>query len=561
VAISVFVICCKRLSICRAHLLIGGIALAGRFASVFSDVLGRFNRWRVVLLVILLVYAACLAMYLDYALIQWDETQHLVGGLHLSRGRFQDYLHFSYYPPLFDATTALAYILMGPSLFAARLVSVAFGVLSVWAVFEYAFRMYGPKQAILSSVLLATMPGFIILCRMALIETMLLFFFSVSLLLFFSWLQTNNERMLLLSGVALGLGVLAKYQTIVGGVVMLVSGLVMFRKRLTRNMRKFVLLAIVAAAIVVPWLLVMSQLITPEDIARWFYTVSSGSDERVEYGRRIPLPIFYLIEMTYPYMDLHPISLPIYIIAFLGLSYWIWRRKPEDKFSLIWFIVVYVFYTLFISNRNWRYVIPLFSVLAVSASDFILLIWDKLTAPIRIKQTKRNRMLLRKVAAALFVVLIVASVLYSLMNAYYWVEKEHIEVRVEGASQYVSENSGADEAAVLLFPVNYFSPDAVNFYLLQHDSSERVLLEYPKDPADVYTPVFNETVLVQHCESLNVKFLLLYENGNKTYYQTDMKAYDALDMLVDSGNFMLETIFGSSPQQVYVIRYLPNATK
>ncbi|TRO55095.1 phospholipid carrier-dependent glycosyltransferase [Candidatus Bathyarchaeota archaeon] len=535
--------------------------MAGRFASVFSDVLGRFNRWRIILLVILLVYAIFLAMYLDIALIQWDETQHLVGGLHLSRGQFQDYLHFSYYPPLFDSTTALAFLLMGPSLFAARLVSLAFGVLSVWVVFEYAYRMYGPKQAILSSVLLATMPGFIILCRMALIETMLLFFFSVSLLLFFSWLQTNNEKMLLLSGVALGMGVLAKYQTIVGGVVMLVSWLLMFRKRLTRNVRKFVLLVIVAAAIVVPWLLVMSQQITPEDIARWFYTVSSGSDERVEYGRRIPLPIFYMVEMTYPYMDLHPISLPIYIIAFLGLSYWIWRRKPEDKFSLIWFIVVYVFYTLFISNRNWRYVIPLFSILAVSASDFILLIWNKLKAPILIQQTKRNRMLLRKVAAALFVVLIAASVIYSLMNAYYWVEKEHVQVRAKAASQYISENSRADEAAVLLFPVNYFSPDAVNFYLLQHDSSKRVLLEYPKDPADVYTPVFNETVLIQHCESLNVKFLLLYENGNKTYYQTDMKAYDVLDILVDSDNFMLETIFGSNPQQVYVIRYLPNATE
>ncbi|HSQ53527.1 MAG TPA: glycosyltransferase family 39 protein, partial [Acidobacteriota bacterium] len=381
------------------------------------------------------------------------------------------------------------------------------------------------------------------------------------LLLFFSWLQTNNERMLLLSGVALGVGVLAKYQSIVVGVVMLVSGLLLFRKRLTRNIRKFVVLAIVAAAIFVPWLLVMSQLITPEDIARWFYTVSSGSDERVEYGRRIPLPVFYLVEMTYPYMDLHPISLPIYLIAFLGLSYWIWRRKPEDKFSLIWFIVVYVFYTLFISNRNWRYVIPLFSVLAVSASDFILLIWNKLTAPIRAQQTKRNRMLLRKVAAALFVVLIAASVIYSLMNAYYWVEKDHIEVHAKAASQYVSENSGTDEAAVLLFPVNYFSPDAVNFYLLQYDLSKRVLLEYPKDPADVYTPVFNETLLIQQCESLNVKFLLLYENGNKSYYQTDMKAYDALDMLVDSSHFMLETIFGNSPQQIYVIRYLPNATE
>ena len=354
---------------------------------------------------------------------------------------------------------------------------------------------------------------------------------------------------------ALGLGALAKYQTIVGGVVILVSWLLMLRKRLTRNMRKFVLLAIVAGAIVVPWLLVMSQQVTPEAISRWFYTVSSGSDERVEYGRRIPLPIFYLVEMTYPYMDLHPISLPIYILAFLGLSYWLWRRKPEDKFSLIWFIVVYVFYTLFISNRNWRYVIPLFSILAVSASDFILFIWNKLTATIR-THTKPRRTLLRKIAAALFVVLITVSVIYSLMNAYYWIELEHVKVPAQAVSQYVSKNSAPNEAAVLFFPVNYFSPDVVNFYLLQYDSSERVLWEYPEDPADVYTPVFNETVLIEQCESLNVKFLLLYENGNKTYYQSDLKAINALDLLVDSGNFTLEKTFGSSPQRVFVIRFL-----
>ena len=525
--------------------------MADKLSSVFSDVVERFDRWRLALLIILIVYAAILAVYLDYALIQWDETQHLVGGLHLSRGHFDAYLHFSYYPPLFDVTTALAFVLMGPSLFAARLVSLIFGVLSVWVIFEYAYQLYGPKQALLSSVLLATMPGFIILSRMALIETMLLFFFSVSLLLFFSWMNTNNEKMLLLSGVALGLGVLAKYQTIVGGIVILVSGFLMLRKRLTTNIRKFILLALVGAVIVVPWLLVISQQITPEDIERWFYTVSEGSDERVEYGRRIPLPIFYLVEMTYPYMDLHPISLPIYLFAFLGVSYWLWRRKPEDKFSLIWFIVVYVFYTLFISNRNWRYVIPLFSILAVSASDFIIVIWNKLTAP-----NKTYRTLVGKAIAILFVVLIALSQIYSLMNAYYWIELEHVQTPVKAASQYISQNSTPNQGAVLLFPVNYFSPDAVNFFLLQYDSTERVLLEFPKDPADVYTPAFNETELIQHCEDLNVKFLLLYENGNKTYYQTPMKAYDALDMLIDSDKFMLETTFGRRPQQIYIIRYL-----
>jgi 4-amino-4-deoxy-L-arabinose transferase-like glycosyltransferase len=533
--------------------------LVGRLASVFSGAVGRFNRWRLALLLILLVYAVFLSLYLDYALVQWDETQHLVGGLQLSRGQFQDYLHFSYYPPLFDATTALTFGIMGPSLFAARLVALTFGILSVWAVFEYAYRLYGPKQALLSSILLATMPGFIILCRMALIETMLLFWFSIALLLFFSWMRTNNEKLLLLSGAALGLGVIAKYQTIVGGVVMLVSGLLMWRKRIVKNMRKFLLLAIVATAFVVPWLLLMYQQLTPEALARWVYTLQEGSDERVAYGRRFPLPIFYLIEMTYPYMDLHPISLPIYILAFLGVGFWLWRRRPEDKFSLIWFIVVYVFYTLFISNRNWRYVIPLFPILAVSASDFILLIWNKLKDSIRAHKTSPHQILLRKVVAAVFVLLIAASVLYSLENAYYWVEKEHVNVPVEAASQYVSQNSASNEAAVVLFPVNYFSPDAVKFYLLIYDSGERTLWEYPEDPADVYAPIFDETVLIEQCERLNAKFLLLYENGDKNYFQSDLKSSDALDRLVDSGSFTLKETFGSSPQRVFVIRFLPSS--
>jgi len=532
--------------------------MAGRFASFFSGVVGRLGRWRLVLLLFLLIYVVVLSLYLDYALIQWDETQHLVGGLHLSRGHFQDYLHFSYYPPLFDATTALSFTFLGPSLFAARFVALVFGCLSVWAVFDYAYLLYGPKQALLSSVFLATMPGFIILCRMALIETMLLFFFSVALLLFYSWMRTSNEKLLLLSGVMLGLGVLAKYQTVVGGLVMLVSGVLMWRKRLTKNMRKFVLLAIVVAAVVVPWLLVMSQQVTAESIARWAYTLSEGSDERVEYGRRIPLPLFYLVEMTIPYMDLHPISLPIYILAFLGLGFWLWRRKPEDKFSLIWFIVVYVFYTLFISNRNWRYVIPLFPILALSASDFIVHLWNKLTDAFRAPNIKPNRTLARKVAAAAFVVLIAASVLYSVENAYYWVEKEHVQVPVKAASQYVSQNSAPNEAAVILLPVNYFSPDAVNFHLLVYDSAERVLLEYPKDPADVYAPVFDEATLIGHCKSLDVRFLFLYENGNKTYYESDLKALDVLDLLLDTGNFTLETTFGRSPHQVFVVRFLQN---
>jgi 4-amino-4-deoxy-L-arabinose transferase-like glycosyltransferase len=527
-----------------------------RLPPVLSGFARRFNRWRLALVLFLLVYAASLLLYLDYALIQWDETQHLVGGLLLSRGQLQEYIQFSYYPPLFDVTTALTFKIMGPSVFSARLVALTFGILSVWAVFEYAYRLYGPKHAILSSILLASMPGFIILCRVALIETMLLFWFSIALLLFFSWMRTKNEKMLLLSGAALGLGFIAKYQIVVAGIVMLVSGLLLWRERIPKKLSKLLLLAIIAAVVALPCIFLAYQHYNPEAFGTWVYTLQAGSEERLEYGRRFPLPVFYLIEMTYPYENIHPISLPIYILAFLGLGYWLWRRSPEDKFSLIWFFVVYVFYTLFISNRNWRYVIAVFPILAVSASDFILFIWKKLRDAITAHTPKMHRISLPKVAAAVFVVLIVVSAVYSLENAYYWVEKNHVHIPVKEASQYVSENSAPNETAVVLFPVNYFSPDAVNFYLLTYESGERELWEYPEDPADVYKPVFNEAVLIQQCKTLNAKFLLLYEHGDATYFQSDWKSGDVIDNLLNSGSFTLERMFGSYPHRIFIIRFL-----
>jgi len=468
-------------------------------------------------------------------------------------------MQYSYYPPLFDVTVALNFKIIGPSLFAARLVALTFGILSVWAVFEYAYQLYGPRNAILSSILLATMPGFIILCRMALIETMLLFFFSIALLLFFSWLQTKNDKLLLLSGVTMGLGFIVKYQIIAGGIVMLISGLLMWRGHIPNKMSKILLLAIIAAAVVLPWGFLVSQQFNTGAIGTWLYTLQVGSDERLEYGTRFPIPIFYLIEMTYVYEGIHPISLPIYILAFLGLGYWLWRRRTEDKFSLIWFIVVYVFYTL-ISNRNWRYVIPLFPILAVSASDFIWLIWNKLREGIRAHKTKLYRIFIPRVAAAVFILLIASSVVYSLENAYYWVEKDHIHILpVEEASQYLSENSALNETAVVLFTVNYFNKDMVKFYLQIYEPGERELWNYPEKAVDVYKPVFNQTFLTERCTILNVKYLMLYEHGNITYFQSDWKSYDVLHKMLDSGSFTLERMFGSYPHHIFIIRFLPNS--
>lgn len=94
--------------------------------------------------------------------------------------------------------------------------------------------------------------------------------------------------------------------------------------------------------------------------------------------------------------------------------------------------------------------------------------------------------------------LVASTVIYSVGNAYYWVEKDHFQVPVREASQYVSKNSALNETATVLFTENYFSVDMVKFFLLTSEQGERELWDYPeKEPVDVYKPVFNETWLIE----------------------------------------------------------------
>ncbi len=145
--------------------------------------------------------------------MQWDEVNHFTGGLLLVRGQLWQYVQTSsFYPPIFNLGTAAFFAVAGASVFVGRLVAVTFALLSILIVFFIARRMYGSPTALLSAVLFGVMPGVVWVSRMAMIETMLIFIFSLSMLFFFNWLRTNRERDRVLSIVALSVGVVVKYQ-------------------------------------------------------------------------------------------------------------------------------------------------------------------------------------------------------------------------------------------------------------------------------------------------------------------------------------------------------------
>lgn len=524
--------------------------------TVLPKIVRQINRWRLVFLVFLLLYTALLLLYLDYAPIRWDETPHLYGGLLLSRGQFGDYLRESaFYPPLFDTTTALYFKTIGLSVFSARFVAVTFGLLSIWIVFEYGYKLYGPRNALISAVLLASMPGFIVLCRMALIETMLMFFFSVSLLLFFSWMRTKNDKMLILTGITLGLGFLVKYQTVIGGIIVLVSLLYFCKQRLSIKLSKFLIILAVAGLVISPWVILTYQQYATKMFGKWLYVAGMGNEERLAYSTRFPTPIFYLIEMTQPYPHIHPIVLPIYILALLGLGLWLWRRSESDKFSLITFAVVYLVFTI-ITSKDWRYITLVFPILAVSASEFILFLWDKAKDRLRIPHLSFRQKSLTKVAAAALVVAVSVSVVYSSWEAYVWIEFDHVNIPVEEATRYVVERVTPDEKIVVLCAGNYFSADMVEYYLLVSDPNQEQPTQYPELAADAYKPSFNFTYLIETSEKTNVKYLMLFEHGNITFYETDLRSHDVLEAMLETERFVVEKEFGTFPRRIYILRFL-----
>lgn len=533
---------------------------------------GFTNKWRLAFLVFAAIYAVCLLLDVSYTAIQWDEITHLNGGMFLLRGNIEQYFSFNaFYPPMYDLLTAGIFGVAGISVFTGRLVAVIFSLLSLWVVFEFTYRMYGAKTALLTSVLLGIMPGYFWLSRMAMIETMLVFFFTVSALFFFYWLQTHQNKFLIFSGLALGLGVLTKYQLVIVGAIMLTSMVLLGRNYLKQRLSRFPLLIVTALAIVVPWVIVSFQVYASGMLETWLYALSIGNPEKSLYSLRFPMPIFYLIEMTWPYDNVHPISLFLYVLGLAGLGLFAWRRKPEDEYLLICFAVVYVFFTL-ISNKQWRYVLPIFPILAISAASLTVTALSKAKKTLRNNQMSLNKKRLTQVAAGFLIAFTLVGVTYSVSDAYSWVAKDQIHIPIEEATNYVSGVIRPDEAIMVMCAQNLFSQDMVRFYLYADGTKQNLVWQYPELPVDTYMPDFNITEFVTLCEARNVKYVFTYEfGGDVPYFNTSLSLMGVYQQLYTSGKFahlsgsaLMEDLikdgtipaFGTNPRRIFILTFL-----
>ena len=525
-----------------------------------SRIKNQLNRWRVALLILMATYAAILSQNLSFMAIHWDEINHFTGGLLLMRGDVVQYfLTSSFYPPIFNLVTTGYFVVGGASVFTGRLVAVTFSVLSLFAVYAIAERMYGAKTALLSAVLLGVMPGIVWLSRIALIETMLIFALSTSMLFLFRWLATSRERDRILSVAFLAIGVAVKYQMLVlVPIIMIADMLILGKKQYLKNevarLFKYPRVILTTAAVAVAGIVVFAVFAT-KLIDPWMFSILQGPAERSLYSVRFPTPIFYLVEMTWPLSFAHPISIFLYITGLAGLAVFVYRRKPQDKFLLVWFAVVYVVFTL-IPNREWRYVTPLFPVLAISAASLITLGYGKLQGFWKSPSIDVSRKRLAKLSAVILIGLTAASVVYSCVDAYQWVMFDEFQVPIEQASDYALQSLRSDQSVAVACPLNLLNSEMVWFCLNEKAPVQSNVWQYPELAVDAYTPNFNTTEFMDLCQQSNTRYVFLYENGKTgNYFNSTLTELDVFNMLNATGRFTVQASFGTEPNRIYVLSF------
>lgn len=524
----------------------------------FNQPKAVFSKWRLAFAGFALVYAMVLIFNSANHPMQWDEVIHLNQGSFLYWGNFDKFVLNAFYPPLFDGIVFLSFKVLGVSLFAARLVPVLFSILGLWATFELACSMYGGKTALLSAVLLGVMPGYFWLSQGTLPEIALVFFVTASLLFFYRWLTTRQDRLLVFTGLALGLGFLAKYQILVAGLIMLISILFLARKQVKVALKRFSITIVTAVVVVVPWAVISYQIYASQILSQWLYAVQVGNPERSVYSERFFQPIFYLIDMVWPYDTVHPISLFVYIAGLAGLIFFAWRRKPEDKYVLIWFIVIYVFFTL-ISNRAWRYVLPLFPALAISAAVLFSTLYGKIQNSWRNTQTSKNQKRLAKVATGLLIVSLAGTVAFSIYDSYTIVLGNKIKIEIKQATDYALANMDFNRSIMVLCPFDLLSREMVRFYLWEDGDNFVPVFQYPRRAVDAYAPNFNITELIHLCKVYKVQWLFTYEYGGTVpYFNSTLNLQQIYMQLYESGNFTHiseNATFGENPRRIFVLEF------
>jgi len=262
---------------------------------------------------------------------------------------------FRAHPLLFQALLSLPYRLDGVGSLSGRLLSVAFGLATVWVTYAIGARLYGRRVGVLAALLIAVMPYTVVVSRQILLDGPMAFFAALALYLLVRFVQTERVAWLYAAAVALGLATLSKETAI-----LLVGGAYAFFA-LTRKTRLRLIHAAIATA-----LLLLTVLPYPISL-KLAGRSSTGGHFLVWQLLRRPNHSWWFYLQTVP----PALGLGVVTVVVLGLI--LMRRSLtwSEHLLVSWAAVPSLFFEVW-AVKGFQYLLPVAVPLAVLAAMVVV---------------------------------------------------------------------------------------------------------------------------------------------------------------------------------------------
>jgi len=298
-----------------------------------------------------------------------DQTNHAVGGLYSAS-----------HPPLFIWLTAVTYKLFGITNFTTRLWSAIFGCGIILLVYFIGKHLLNRIAGLLAAVLLGTIPIFNFYSRQGQLDVPFLFFFTASVYFYIVFLDRNQVKWLVFSGLTFGLSLASKSISGILAVPIVLATSLLYqhtpvrdRKRLWLALLAYVIMGVV---IVLPWYNYMEWQPHPGLTNGFFVSHVLGSVQEVAAGLGTnvkQLGYFYFLNqllVRFPLSGLAFACMILMPVRLMNKKKYSHNLNRIDLLASIWFLIVFVVYSL-LRTKVISYVLPMLIPLSLLSASLL----------------------------------------------------------------------------------------------------------------------------------------------------------------------------------------------
>jgi 4-amino-4-deoxy-L-arabinose transferase-like glycosyltransferase len=251
-----------------------------------------------------------------------------------------------------QAFQALGFLVAGFTDLSTRFPSALISTLTVVPVFLLGRELYGKWVGITAAFLFAINGYSIVLGRLALLDSTMVLFFTLSMFFLAKWLRQNEKRPLwmYLFAISTALAIMTKT------VAILIIPIAILAIISSRHIRKISLRTAGIAVLVFIATLIPAfyQLISYYDIYKEFFSQSTSRETNV--------PATYYIDKLS-----QNAGVAFLVVVSLGIAVALVYRKKEDLFCLVWLGIVFAFFQAQ-PVKGWNYLLPIIPVATILAA-------------------------------------------------------------------------------------------------------------------------------------------------------------------------------------------------